>query len=364
MVARMFSSIEIPANMRANLIPLYVWETLGGRLRVNEKVRQSVVFVGIETESGFLPYGTALLGIASYEDMGQPVAITARHVMDDIPGDFVSIRVNRKDGSSGTIKVKKSLTITFKDKATDLAVLPIHLDHAIYDVYAIPLQSAARQWQVKSLGEPSFGDEICVVGLYTTHYGHIRNIPIVRVGHIAAMPEEQVMTDRGYVVGYLIECHSIAGLSGSPVYWNVPQLRLVNGVIQTFENPNYMPLGILIGYHVIESKDDEIIVPQFQQSPERRKESKPSKQTDERRTGFAVVLPIQLIYKLFESDEMQKILKTAVEGARQRSGYRTASAVPPLEVDLPVGDENPNHLKDFKRLVDVAGRKRPRGDQT
>ena len=27
-------------------------------------------------------------------------------------------------------------------------------------------------------------------------------------------------------------------------------------------------------------------------------------------------------------------------------------------------DANPNHLEDFKRLVDVAARKRPQGDQT
>ena len=27
-------------------------------------------------------------------------------------------------------------------------------------------------------------------------------------------------------------------------------------------------------------------------------------------------------------------------------------------------DANPNHLKDFTRLVDVAARKRPQGDQT
>ena len=239
-------------------------------MRVDEKVRKSVVFIGVETERGFSPYGTALLELIIYEDMGNPVAVTARHVLDSIPGEFASIRVNRRDGSAATIKVAKGQSITFKDKAIDLAVLPISLNSVEYDTYLIPLQSSAWAWQIETFGEPSFGDEVCVVGLYTTHYGHTRNIPVARVGHIAAMPEEKVMTDRGYVVGYLIECHSIGGLSGSPVYWNVPQLRVLDGVIQKFDNPQYVPLGILIGYHVIESKEDEIVVPQFQQAPEQR----------------------------------------------------------------------------------------------
>ena len=65
---------------------------------------------------------------------------------------------------------------------------------------------------------PTVGDEVATVGLYTSHHGHTKNIPVVRVGHISMLPDEPVMSTRGYVEAYLVEVRSIVGLSGSPVY--------------------------------------------------------------------------------------------------------------------------------------------------
>jgi hypothetical protein len=313
------------------------------------------VFVGVETSNGFSPYGTGLLGIVAYGEFGNTVLITARHIMDTIPGDFLSIRINRVDGGAGTAKFNKSTAITFKDKALDLAVIPVGFDYTSYDAYAIPLQSAAWKLQVDALGEPSFGDEVCVVGLYTSHYGHVRNIPVVRIGHISALPEELVMTDTDYASAYLIECHSIAGISGSPVYFNVPQVSVVDGHIRKLDRPTHVPLGIVVGYHIIESREDQIVVPTFQQVAGNRQPLPPT-QNDERRTGFAVVLPIQRVYELFEGKEMKKVLEASAEGIRRKSGYRRAAAIPPVEIEVPSADENLDHKKDFKRLVDVAAK--------
>ena len=55
---------------------------------------------------------------------------------------------------------------------------------------------------------------------------------------------------------------------------------------------------------------------------------------------------------------MKKILKTNIEEIRKKSGYRPASAAPPLEIDLPDSDANPNHREDFNSLVSAAVRKR------
>jgi hypothetical protein len=50
------------------------------------------------------------------------------------------------------------------------------------------------------------------VGLFSEHQGAERNIPIVRVGNIAAMPEEPVLTTSwGAIDAYLIEARSIGG---------------------------------------------------------------------------------------------------------------------------------------------------------
>lgn len=350
---------QIPVDLRGFPKPLCTWAWAEDHLRVEDKVRKSVVFIGAETEHGFMPYGTGLLGIAISEDMGNSVVITAAHVVDSIPGDEVSIRINRIEGRAGTLKVKKQLKISFKDKAVDLVVLLVTIDPTIYDIYVIPLRVLDWNNLVEKYGTPGEGDEICVVGLYTTHFGQMRNMPIVRIGHIAAMPEEKVMTDRGGVHGWLIEAHSIAGLSGSPVFWNVPPVRFVEGKPQHLESgPVYLPIGILIGHHVIESKEDEIIVPQFQEPLETRTFDKEPGRSEERRTGFAVVLPIHHIFSIFESDEMRKILKEGAELSRKKSGYRPASAVPVLEVNLPSSDVNPNHREDFTSLLSAATRKR------
>src|ERR1700730_2622006 len=343
-------------------IPLYVWEWLEARVRVGERVRKSVVFIGAENERGFNPYGTALIGLVVYEDFANTVIITAHHVVEDIPGETISVRTNRKDGSSDARKVPKKSLIRFEDRAIDLCVFPLYLDPTIYDFFAISLQSAEWERRLKELGDPEPGDEVCAVGLYTSHYGHTRNMPVARIGHIAALPEERVATDRGHVHGYLIECQSIAGLSGSPVFWTVPTFKLRNDG-QVLQRRAHFPLGILIGHHVVESTPDELIVPKFQQPPEEPwPEGVPKPKSEERRTGFAVVLPINHIFRIFESEEIMAILKKATEKTKNASGFRAASAVPAVELDHPANDANPKHREDFNSLLHAAVQKRESED--
>jgi hypothetical protein len=57
-------------------------------------VRHSVAFVGAENERGFNRYGMALIGLVTYGE-----------VIEDIPGETISVRLKRKDGSSDTRKV-------------------------------------------------------------------------------------------------------------------------------------------------------------------------------------------------------------------------------------------------------------------
>jgi hypothetical protein len=154
--------------------------------------------------------------------------------------------------------------------------------------------------------------------------------------------------------------HSIGGLSGSPVFLNVPPVSYRNGQLTMIEKgPSYVPLGILIGYHVTELKIDQINVPAFQEPEDKREYGLDVDKSEERRTGFAVVLPIQNIYEIFESDMIMKIMKEGAEHVRKTSGYRPASvSLPSSETVPPASDENPTHREDFTRLVGAAARKR------
>jgi hypothetical protein len=327
-------------------------------MRVEDRVRKWVVFLGHENEQGFTPYGTGFVCGCSYKEVMTTVIVTASHVVRDIPGDTISIRINRKEGVADVIKIKKEGFIEFH--TADIVAIPYFIDLAIYDVSLFPLDHKRWLQLQEKIWKPGPGDEVGIVGLYTTHYGYVKNIPVVRIGHIAAMPEEKVMTHFGYVRGYLIEAHSIAGLSGSPVFVNVPRVHVVDGEIARGTEPAYIVIGILIGYHVIETKEDEIVVPQYQTPEERRTFGAPPKQSEERRTGFGVVIPIEGIFAFFESDDWINIMKNAADELSHKSGYRPASAVPKPETDPPASDENPTHLADFTRLVDVAARKKPK----
>ena len=52
-------------------------------------------------------------------------------------------------------------------------------------------------------------------------------------------------------------------------------------------------------------------------------------QVEQRRTGFAVVIPFYLLYNIFESETMQNLFKRATDLQKQISGYKPASAKPP-----------------------------------
>jgi hypothetical protein len=295
-------------------------------VRVEDRIRKSVVFIGIENERGFVPLGTGFVCLSVYEDMAATVIVTAEHVVKSISGDKVAIRLNQHSGPADVIKINKSPHIVCRE--IDVAIFPHRIDPTIYDVAPFKLDRKKWEMDIEKIWRPGPGDEVSIVGLYTTHYGQVKNIPIVRIGHIAALPEEQVMTHRGYMHGYLIEAHSIAGLSGSPVFVNVPRLRVVDNEIEIGPWPAYIMIGLLIGYHTIETREDEILVPQFQVPEQDRQYVEASGPTEERRTGFGVVVPIELIMAFFEGPMWVDRMKKSVEQHRKESGHRPDSAGP------------------------------------
>jgi hypothetical protein len=276
-----------------------------------------------------------------------------------IPGDFIFVRINRKEGGAESIKLQKLEMISFTKKAVDLCIFERHFDPSIYDFYGYILDSSRWQEEWRDAGDLKTGDEVCVAGLYTSHYGITKNIPVVRIGNIAALPDEPIATNYGNVHGCLVECYSIAGLSGSPVFKIVPKLTVGDSGIVKMTEAMYVLIGILVGEHIIQSKEDDHLVPEFQ-LPENEDcgEEKPLS-LDQRRTGFAVVIPINHTFGVFESEHYVSRFKKEISERRKASGYRPLSASAPL-----ASDENPNHLEDFNRLVDVAARKRTRDDQS
>jgi hypothetical protein len=76
------------------------------------------------------------------------------------------------------------------------------------------------------------GDDLYFPGLFKHHKGTLANIPILRMGNIAAMPGELIDTAcYGQQRAYLAEAHSIGGLSGSPVFIDLGLHRGGAGIV-------------------------------------------------------------------------------------------------------------------------------------
>jgi hypothetical protein len=113
--------------------------------------------------------------------------------------------------------------IFHKDPNVDLAVLDWQPPRKV-DVWPFPLNQAVTPALIAREGI-GVGEDVFVVGLFSRRTGKARNIPIIRVGNIVAMPDEPIETATGLQEAYLIELLSIGGLSGSPVFTYLGGIR-------------------------------------------------------------------------------------------------------------------------------------------
>lgn len=339
-----------PVEAEWFLMSDYVVEALGVIVRVDPDALKTVVFLGALNNGIFTPLGTGFIGAIRHGAANGPILITANHVLDDLQGPDIWVRVMLKNGDVDTVRIAKKNRFTHDDESNDVAILPLPCDPSIYDYKAFEGNWAVYDAYIKNMGAPQVGDTVSTIGLYTAHHGTTRNMPVVRTGNIAAMPEEPVNTEHGYVSAYLVETRSIAGLSGSPVYLNPPMMKMVGNEIHHLSKPSNFPIGVMIGYHLVKSREDQIQVPQFQNEPLTER-AKPS--VDERNTGFGVVVPIERVFEMIESDDFKQEIDRAKQKLIARTGYRKASAPAPDQGSA----ENPNHKADFTALLDAAARK-------
>jgi hypothetical protein len=78
------------------------------------------------------------------------------------------------------------------------------------------------------------GDDVVIAGLFTQRHGQERNLPIVRSGIVASMPDEHLIDSRSGLPyhAFLIEARSIGGLSGSPVFAVLTPGRDADGTLK------------------------------------------------------------------------------------------------------------------------------------
>ena len=144
--------------------------------------------------------------------------VTARHVAKKVDGKQFLLRINSKDGGSGLVKGDALKWFTHPtDSLVDVAVFPYAPPLETYDYKSVPTSMFLSDEIIQSKGIGA-GDEVFITGLFAHVTGSKRNLPIVRMGNIAMMPDEVIPTDSGNIEAYLVEARSIGGLSGSPAF--------------------------------------------------------------------------------------------------------------------------------------------------
>jgi hypothetical protein len=156
----------------------------------------------------------------------QQYLVTAKHVIDGIRSipsqDTVYIHVNDKLGKVARFEYPLDAWQSDPDDAyLDIAVIPVKLDYRKYRWTLLAPAMLATDELIKQK-EIGAGSNVYMVGLFSYFSGTKRISPIVRTGHIAAMPEEPVRIsyhgDLVSIDAYLVEATSIGGVSGSPVF--------------------------------------------------------------------------------------------------------------------------------------------------
>lgn len=234
---------------------------------VPDELRKCVAFVAMPMDNGDARLvGTAFFLGRAIEGTSRSFSylVTAKHVIEGIRNKGVEkalVRLNLKSGESGWVETNVADWLYHPtDNSVDVAVLragvPEHCDHILYPISLVVTPEIISKEQI------GLGTEVFLVGLFAHHSGLNKNIPIVRVGNISAMPEELVETQLGKIDAYLVEARSIGGLSGSPVFANLGLVRVHEGQLKfTSGGPIFYLLGLMHGHWDVGiSELDEVVV--------------------------------------------------------------------------------------------------------
>lgn len=301
-------------DFTAPSVPSYIPAWLLARddeMRINEAIRKSVIFLGVIDKTGvFVPYGTGFIVLWSQEalDVAFTYLVTAKHVLDEMhaSGRPIAARFNTKQGVAaiGRINEVQDWCYHPTDKKCDIAVSHFNAANELVDYRAILLNDAPDGAPVFKKGaaltdayiaenDVGCGDEVFTAGLLVRHFGASKNIPVVRTGNIAAMPEEPVDLGNklGYQAVYLIESRSIGGLSGSPVFLHTTPYRVTQeGSIKAMHGhqTEYL-VGVNIGLFETGAHSDKL-----PSDAETRREHF----LETMSAGIAIVVPIQRVIEI------------------------------------------------------------------
>jgi hypothetical protein len=300
-------------------------------------------------------------------------AVTNKHVID---AGCTVIRMNLKAGGIDTVPTIRSKWYEHPS-GDDVVVLPIDISDS-FNYWSVGTDTFIGP-EIIDAYRLGYGDEAYLIGRLITHEGRQKNAPVIRFGNISLMadPDEPITCNGRTQEGFLVECRSLSGFSGSPVfamtsqtysYGNIKKIDRLNGIDRdnpplgeakvtplsmTMTNAGHWLLGIDWGH-----------VPLWKTVFRRLPKHAPSEKTKlektdlrvEQNTGIACVLPAWRIMDVLNNSEL--------EMKRKEEDERIADLRPPFITteDAAVDDVAPEERveftrADFEAALRKAGRK-------
>ena len=355
-------------------------------MQVHNSITRCTAFLGYPTERGFCPAGTGFFVSIDQDGVSFGYFVTAAHLVwpnrsrvssKKLPNGPIYIRYNSKTDKPILDKTNDDEWIFPTDKTLDVCALPVGVpwqwqppdeENEYDDVFPLNLSGMTlTDEKANSLGF-ALGDDVAITGAFVGRVGEKRNIPIVRVANIAAMPQEPIFPASQKRGAYLIETRSLGGTSGSPIFLKIgtnretsfkepPISSVATGnlkkPIQRSVILPYLLVGMILGSHSGQYASEFI--------SEDDTDIKPSKDV-EFNAGISVAMSAVDILDFLENDVEPLAGRNAmIDKMKEDSGYRPSSASTARKA---ASNANPNHLEDFNHLVDVAARKRKQDDQS
>jgi hypothetical protein len=340
------------------ILSKYALEDMEGDMRVDDVIRKSVVYVGIVGPSGFVPRGTGFITISAVDDRSYQNVVTARHVLGGIDGDEVYLRINRLDGRAEVIALEREAWQNHHSDKVDLASCPTVIPKDQFDIMHIDVDGEMMFTDYRNIdGMFGLGDEVLIAGMFGQRLGETRNLPIIRTGTIAAMPEEKIQTNYGYHEAYLMELRSIDGLSGSPVFACTSLVRVEDGKLGFREKLTFKFIGVLLGTNEVINHKDFVMI----KSTENDNDGRGIRTF--LNTGIGIVAPADLVAETVRHPDIVARRNLAAKKTDPERRYRPTSAGAAAEEPSTKAD-NPQHKEDFNSLLTSVATAKISDDQT
>ncbi len=277
------------------------------------------------------------------------------------------VRINTVAGGTDIIPLDHAQWFEHPD-GDDIAVCPIRLDARQHKAKFIQ-QHLCITKEVIDGWDIGPGDDVFIVGRFINHEGKQQNLPSVRFGCIAQMPNEPIVFPDGLSQeSFLVEGRSIAGYSGSPIFVHLPpspppmyymengkQVPLpTNGISPKRRHLN-MISSWLLGIDFCHIRDDEQIFSKLSRKPIAEPWYVKSN------TGMMGVIPAWRLVEIIEGPGMKKIIDARAAQIMQqeaKSGVELDAAQKPSESEQ--ATDNPAHRENFTSLLNAAAKAKPK----